>query len=235
MASSLACLVTSIGIFAIGQQREWAESHSALFKGFAAGMLITITLLHIMPKASQMNGWAHYYMLAGFLSIYLINRLLRLYVCRGESCPEPSLGLIPALGIGLHSLIDGVIYSVTFNVSILTGALAAIGMIFHEFPEGIVTYVLLVERGGIDHRKSLIYAFLTAAFSTPLGTLVSFPFINDIGPPALGMLLGLSAGVLAYVGASHLLPEVESENEVLSILTVGAGVLVGVLIIALKG
>jgi ZIP family zinc transporter/zinc and cadmium transporter len=49
------------------------------------------------------------------------------------------------------------------------------------------------------------------------------------------MLLGLSAGVLAYVGASHLLPEVESENEALSIFTVGAGVLVGVLIIALKG
>jgi zinc transporter ZupT len=40
------------------------------------------------------------------------------------------------LGIGLHSFIDGFIYSITFSVSIFTGALAATGMVLHEFPEG---------------------------------------------------------------------------------------------------
>jgi zinc transporter ZupT len=43
---------------------------------------------------------------------------------------------------------------VTFSVSALTGALAAIGMVLHEFPEGIFTYVLLLQ-GGFHKRKAL--------------------------------------------------------------------------------
>jgi len=137
-------------------------------------------------------------------------------------------------GIGLHSFIDGIIYSVTFNVSIFTGVLAAIGMVLHEFPEGIVTFILL-ERSGFSKRKSAIYAFLAAGLTTPLGTLVSYPFINNISKPTLGILLAVSAGALLYVGASHLLPQVEKENRRYSIISMAVGVLVAVFIVMSKG
>ena len=74
-------------------------------------------------------------------------------------------------------------------------------------------------------------AFLAAAISTPLGTLASYPFVDDITRPTLGVLLALSAGALVYVGASHLLPEVEKENRRYSIIALAAGVLVAVFII----
>ena len=137
------------------------------------------------------------------------------------------------VGIGLHSLIDGVIYSVTFNVSVFTGVLAAIGMVLHEFPEGIVTFLLL-ERGGFSKKKSALYAFLAAGISTPLGTLVSYPFIDRIARPTLGILLAVSAGALVYVGASHLLPEVEKENRRYSVISLAVGVLVAVAIVMSK-
>jgi zinc transporter ZupT len=137
------------------------------------------------------------------------------------------------VGIGFHSFLDGVIYSVTFNVSIFTGVLAAIGMVLHEFPEGIVTFLLL-ERGGFSKKRSAIYAFLAAAISTPLGTLVSYPFIDDIATPTLGVLLAVSAGALVYVGASHLLPEVEKENRRYSMISLAVGVLVAVFIVLSK-
>ena len=82
------------------------------------------------------------------------------------------MGIIPMIGIGFHSLIDGMIYSVTSNVGRFTGALATVGMIPHGSPEGIVTFVLS-GRAGLTRRKSAIYASLVAAVSTPLGTLVS--------------------------------------------------------------
>ena len=138
------------------------------------------------------------------------------------------------LGVGLHSLLDGVIYSVTFNVSIFTGILAAIGMVLHEFPEGIVTFLLL-ERGGFNKKLSAWYAFLAAAISTPLGTLISFPFIEKIERPTLGNLLAFSAGALVYVGASHLLPAVERENKKYTLLSMAVGILVAILIVISKG
>jgi zinc transporter ZupT len=137
------------------------------------------------------------------------------------------------LGIGFHSFLDGIIYSVTFNVSIFTGVLAAIGMVLHEFPEGIVTF-LLSERSGFGRKPSAICAFLAAAISTPVGALVTFPFIDRFSKQSLGMLLAVSAGALVYVGASHLLPEVEKENRRYSVVTLAVGVLVAMVVVMSK-
>lgn len=137
------------------------------------------------------------------------------------------------IGIGFHSFIDGFIYSIAFTVSILTGFLATMGMILHEFPEGIITYLLLV-RGGFSERKSMFLAFLAAAATAPLGMLVSYPLINEIESETLGALLSLSAGALVYVGATHLLPRAEQEKKKYSLVALAGGVLVAVVIVASK-
>jgi zinc and cadmium transporter len=233
LASFLACGVTTIGIYVISKYEHWGREYSTYFMSFAAGVLISVSFIHIIPKSFKMNSTAPVFLLVGFLTIYLSNRLLNLYVCHKYGGTDCATGIIPMLGIGLHSFIDGVIYSVTFNVSIFTGTLAAIGMILHEFPEGIVTFVLL-ERGGFSREKSILYAFLAAGLSTPLGTLISYPFITNIKHSTLGILLAISAGTLVYVGASHLLPAVEKENKQYSVLALAVGVLVAVMIVLSK-
>lgn len=232
-ASLLALAVTTIGIYVISRYEQWGREHSTYFMCFAAGVLISVSFMHIIPRSLGMNSAAPTFLLAGFLAIHLSNRLLNLYLCHDYERADYAVGIIPMIGIGLHSFIDGVIYSVAFNVSVFTGVLAAIGMVLHEFPEGVVTFVLL-ERGGFSRRRSALYAFLAAAISTPLGALVSYPFINRFGRSTLGILLALSAGALVYVGASHLLPAVERENKRHTILALGAGVLVAVIIVMSK-
>ncbi len=235
LTSFLACLVTTVGIYVISKYEQWGREHSAYFMSFAAGVLITVSFMHIIPRSFEMHDAAPGYLLLGFLGVYAINRFLTLYVCNEYRCSRDyAMGIIPMLGIGFHSFVDGVIYSVTFNVSILTGVLAAVGMVLHEFPEGIVTFVLL-ERAGFSRRRSALYAFLAAALSTPLGTLVSFPFIETIDRSLLGALLAGSAGALVYVGATHLLPAVEREDKRYTILALAAGVLVALVILLSKG
>jgi zinc and cadmium transporter len=234
LASLLACAVTTTGIVVISRYENWGKDNAVYFMSFAAGVLIAVAFIHIIPKSIEMNASAPIYLLAGFLAFYTFNRFLSGYICHKYECPDLTLGLIPMLGIGLHSFLDGVIYSITFNVGIFTGILAAIGMVLHEFPEGIVTFLLL-ERGGLTKKKSAWYAFVAAAFSTPLGTLVSYPFIEKIQNDTLGMLLAFSAGALVYVGASHLLPAVERENKRYSIVSMVGGILVSVGIVLSKG
>lgn len=137
------------------------------------------------------------------------------------------------LGIGFHSFIDGFVYSVAFTVSILTGFLATLGMVLHEFPEGIITYLLLI-RGGFAERRAMFLAFLAVALTTPLGMLVSYPLVSSIGRETLGALLALSAGALVYVGATHLLPRAEQERRRFSLVALAGGVLVAVIIVMSK-
>ena len=234
LASSLACAVTTIGIYVIGKYEQWGKRNTVYFMSFAAGVLISVSFIHIIPKSFTMNDSAPVYLLIGFMALYLFNRFLNAYVCHKYESADLPTGIIPMLGIGFHSFLDGIIYSVTFNVSIITGVLSAIGMVLHEFPEGIVTFLLL-ERGGFRKQKSSIYAFLAAAVSTPLGTLVSFPFIQRIGQSSLGALLALSAGALVYVGASHLLPAVERENRRYTLISLISGILIALIVVISKG
>ena len=118
-------------------------------------------------------------------------------------------------------------------MSIFTWVLTATGMVLHEFPEGIITYLLLI-RGGFKEKTSLVLAFLAAALTTPLGLLVSYPHISQIDKPVLGALLAFSAGALVYVGATHLLPQAEAEHKKYSLFALAAGILVALAIILSK-
>ena len=232
-ASLLAAVVTTAGIYIIRRFEKWGQNNTIYFICFAAGVLISVSFLLIVPKAFTMNPNAPFYLLAGYFGLHLFDRFVNAFVCDKDKCANYAIGLVPMFGIGFHSFIDGFIYSITFTVSIFTGILTATGMVLHEFPEGIITYLLLL-RAGFTKRKSLLLAFIAAAITTPAGMLVSYPSISRIDEAILGLLLSLSAGSLIYVGASHLLPQSETEHKKFSLIAMGTGILVAFVIIFSK-
>lgn len=232
--STVAALVTCLGIYTIRKFSDWGNRNTAYFMCFASGVLISASFLHIIPKSFSMNPHAPIWLLLGFMGLHLFNRFLTAFVCeRDPSRKEYAFGIVPMLGIGFHSFLDGFIYSIAFSVSIFMGYIATLGMVLHEFPEGIITYLLLV-RSGFSERKSLLFAFLAAAATTPLGMLVSYPLVRAISRETLGALLSLSAGALVYVGATHLLPRAEQEHKKYSLVALAGGVLVALIIVASK-
>jgi zinc transporter ZupT len=233
IASLLAMIVTSVGIAIIRRYEVWGRNNTIYFICFAAGVLISVSFLHIIPKSFEMNSHAPVYLFAGFFGMHLLNRFIHFFACQKDPNSHCGIGLVPLIGIGTHSFIDGLIYSISFSVSTLTGALTVIGMIFHELPEGIITYLLLL-KGGFGEKKALFLAFIAAALTTPLGMMISYPIISHIDKQLLGILLSLSAGALVYVGATHLLPQAEKEDAKYSILALVAGIAVAIVIISSK-
>lgn len=222
-ASLIAGLVTTLGILVVRRFSDWGRRNTTYFACFAAGILIAVSFLHLVPKSLELNSNAPVFMLVGYLVMHLFNRFVTTQVCDKPTTTDYAIGLVPMLGIGFHSFVDGVIYSITFSVSLFTGAVSALGMVLHEFPEGIVTYVLLL-RGGFRERRALLLAFLAAAATTPLGTLMSYSWISGVDEDILGALLAISAGALFYVGATHLLPMAEREPGRYSLVVMGAGI-----------
>jgi len=233
--SASAALVTAAGIFTIRRFAGWGQRNTPHFMNFAAGLLVSAALLHLVPQSLAMVESAPAGWLGGFVALLLFNRFATGFLC--ERDPENKsyvLGLIPMVGIGIHSFVDGFIYSISFSVSLFTGYLATIGMVLHEFPEGLVTYLFLL-RGGFAPRHATVLALVAAAASTPLGMLLSYPFVSQIGTRMLGTLLAVSAGALLYVGASHLLPHAEQERRGQGLLAFGGGTLAAILTVLSRG
>jgi zinc transporter ZupT len=232
--STMAAIVTSSGIYTIRRFSDWGKRNTSYFMCFAAGVLIAASFLHMIPKAFSMNPNAPGWLLVGFFGLHLFNRFLTSFVCDKSLGKEDyAIGIVPMLGIGFHSLVDGVIYSITFTVSVFTGFIATFGMVLHEFPEGIITYLLLI-RSGFKERTAMWASFLAAAATTPFGMVFSYPLISGIRKPVLGALLSFSAGALVYVGATHLLPRAEQERKRFSLVALGGGVLVAMIIVFSK-
>jgi len=238
LASGTSAAATAAGILIISRLGTWAERQGGYFKSFAAGMLVSVSLLHLIPRSLRLHEQAAPFVLAGFLALYLVQRLVTIYGGGRERdnrrVPGRILVAVPLVGIGLHSAVDGLIYAVTFRIDVFTGVLAAIGMILHEFPEGVITYVLLAD-AGLRRRRAILLALLTAAMTTPLGAAVSVPLVARIGQDTLGRLLAVSAGALLFVGATHLLPEVERERKVGTLLAMMGGAGLALFLVLLRG
>ena len=203
-----AMLINSIGIFAIYRNREFAERNKAYFICFAAGVLITAPLVHILPHAMVENQYAGISALIGFMFMFFSNMIIKMKTKEKEL----AFGITAIEGIGIHSFIDGIIYSVTFSVSTYTGIIAGIGLATHEFAEGVIAFSVLL-KGGLTDKKAAFIAFLVAGLTTPVGAFVVYPFIKTLNESSLSLALGFVGGVLIYVSASHLLPEAREHEQ----------------------
>lgn len=225
----LAAVINGLGILVLYYNSRWAEKAKTYFMCFAAGVLISTPLMLALPQAIQKNFYAGFTALLGFLFMFFSNELIKKYTKKDVL----AFGIVAAEGIGIHSFIDGIIYTVTFSVSVLTGLLAATGLVIHEFAEGIITYSLFL-KGGVKKKTAILYAFMVAGLTTPLGALVAYPLVNRLSQENLGLLLGFVAGVLIYVSASHLLPEARGEEKKHSGIAFLAGVVLALFIVFSK-
>ena len=105
------------------------------------------------------------------------------------------------IGIAAESLIDGLAIAVGFRVAPALGLLIALAVFAHELPRGLTTTVIM-QKAGYSRAKVWAALAVDAGFA-PLGVLL----FGLIPTSAFDLLVGITAGVFLYVGASDLLPE----------------------------
>jgi zinc transporter ZupT len=215
---SLAGLATLAGIYIVLTRAAWARRSSIYLISFASGALLSASLLDIFPESLELNGNAAVYALLSFLAFYVLEQNVVVHAGHEDpQCSEESemhqrhaLGVISFLGIGFHSLLDGVIIGAGFADSAGTGIIATVGVIMHEFPEGLSMMAILLH-AGLTRSRALAYS-VVVALATPVGALVSYGLLQGIQPSVLGGLLGVAAGSFLYIAASDLIPETRRQS-----------------------
>ncbi|WP_281302099.1 MULTISPECIES: ZIP family metal transporter [unclassified Iodidimonas] len=209
--SLIAAFGSLCGLLVIRHYENWGQRNSVLFAAFAAGILLSSAFLHIIPHAMfAAPRLAPIALMLGYLALYAIG-LATSRKDHASHMDKRAIALIPVIGIAIHSFVDGLAYSVSFSIDQHTGMMAVMGLILHEFPESIMAFVLLL-RGGFHRQRAFFLAFLASTLTTPMGMLVSFPFVSMLNGPLLGALLAATAGALIFVAASHLVPNIEHDR-----------------------
>ncbi len=219
----IAAFVTTVGLLAVAARSDWSQRYAGLFGVAAAGMLATIVFLHILPEAFVLSHRTPIWLTIGFFGGLTINFIVQAIFPQQPEQPTPSGAITPILAIAIHSFIDGIVYSVTFAASFSAGLFTALSLILHEFPEGVIAFAILRQHG-VSNRMAFVWAFIAAAATTPLGVIVSGPFMYGLGAEMIGALFALSAGILLYVATGPLIAPLKDMAPGRGLLALATGV-----------
>lgn len=179
-----------------------------------AGIRIGAAFFDLIPEAaSLLGGSLDAVMLAtafGFLAFYAIEKLTTVHVGHEAAAElehgQPAhrhVGVIGAIGMSVHSFLDGVALAAALAVGGELGLVIAVVVIAHRFSDGIsVVSLLLASRATVMEA----YRWVAVVGVAPvLGVLTGL--VVTVPDDVLGFELAVFAGFFLYVGAAELLPE----------------------------
>jgi len=224
--SSIAGAASIMGVLLVVRWQDWTIAHSHFVNSLAAGVILGVAFFSLMPEALGMSRHALLFILAGFMALYVIETAVvfhsgvEIHFDDKDDHGHSSRAWTVFTGLFLHSLIDGVVIGIGFEVSHELGMLVAVSVILHELPEGATTFALLINR--ITQRSAFMLS-IAVGVATPLGALVGLAALPAMGHGTLGAMLALAAGSFIYVGASDLVPETHTRKGWINAIFIIAG------------
>jgi len=113
------------------------------------------------------------------------------------------------IGDTIHNFIDGVTIGAAYLTNPSFGLVISLATFLHETPHEIGDFGILMSKGW-GRWRTFRANFLSALATFP-GALFIYFFAGD-SHKLVGTLLGISAGMLLYLGASDFVPEIGEEK-----------------------
>lgn len=207
---TLAGLATAVGALVVILFGKPSTQILSLMLGFAAGVMLAIATLELLPEAIEFGGI--YMALGGFLMGVAFLYLLDLYIPHfhiGGNCTKQEqqmlrVGYLIFLGIAVHNLAEGLAIGAGLLVSHGLGLSIAIALALHNIPEGIAMAVPL-KMGGMGRWK-MLGLMLVAGLMTAVGAVFG-DLVFSLAPSLVGGALGLAAGAMFYIVGDELIPQ----------------------------
>lgn len=213
VASIAVSLISLIGIFSLMIKEEWLNKILILLVGFSAGGLIGGAFLHLLPEAlfESHDSIIFVYVILGFIFFFILERYIHWRHCHHTGgCDIHAFTYLNIIGDSIHNFTDGLVIGTSFLVNTRFGFITTLMIIFHEIPQEIGDFGVLVY-GGFSKTKALLYNFISALLCV-LGTVIGYYLANKVGNFS-SFIMPLVAGGFIYIAACDLIPELHKEAD----------------------
>jgi len=233
IAVTVVSLIAFIGVLFIGLNDIFLKRILMIFISFASGSLIGGAFFHLLPEALEeigQNAWQ--YVVIGIISFFIMEKFLYWRHCHDGKCSIHAFTYLNLIGDGMHNFIDGMIIATGFLISYSLGFATTLAVIFHEIPQEIGDFSILLY-GGFGKRKALVYNFISA-LTAILGSLIAY-YLALYSKWIEQFLVPFTAGGFIYIAATDLIPELHKKTQLKDSLTQLIAILAGLgLMLTLK-
>src|ERR687897_2429390 len=190
---------------------EFGTRGRAYSAAFAAGILLAMAFVDLFPEGLQLASEpAVWGFVGGFALLFSTEAFTHAHTHHSPEEHVRKHALRPFVtGLAVHNFADGFVLGVGAKGFAITSWLVGLGILVHQIPVGISLAAILLAAQA--DRSQVIRTTVALGLVIPVAATltVALPAPTDA---ALGLLTGIAGGVLAYVGAAHLLPEAQAER-----------------------
>lgn len=209
-------LISLIGILTLSINTKKLRKFLIYMVSFSAGALLGDAFIHLLPEAVEEFGFGintSLYVLSGILVFFVSEKIIKWRHCHMHYHDDHvhSFAVMNLIGDGFHNFIDGLIIAASYLVSIPVGIASTLAVAFHEIPQEIGDFGVLLH-GGYTKKKALFFNFLTA-LTAVLGAIVALLLGNYFENITM-FLIPFAAGGFIYIAGTDLIPELHREVKV---------------------
>lgn len=220
LLSLFAGLSTVIGGLIILVIKNPKKSKMSFFLGMSAGAMIYISFMELLPESIKTLGFlnANIVFFFGIAFIGIIDRVIPHHYeafCTRKGVPYNKLlltGYMMALGIMIHNFPEGIAVFMSSLGNLRFGTLIAFATAMHNIPEGIAV-ATPIYFATKSKLKAFQYSFL-AGIAEPVGAILAYVVLRPfINPVFLSYVFACIAGIMVYLSFDELLPSCFENNE----------------------
>lgn len=174
---------------------------------FAAGAMVLVSVVEILPEAAGETGLAAAILFAGVGALVVAGMQAGLRRFMPESPSRSRLGrtgLLVAAAVALHNLPEGMAPFLAAMASPGAGVVIALAIALHNIPEGIAIAVPL-RAAGASRGKALGFSAIAGA-AEAVGAGIAWAFAAVLSGYAVAALLAGVAGMMLWLSVAELLP-----------------------------
>ena len=202
--------ITMIGAW-IPTIKLWTQETFRLVISFCAGILLGAVFFHVLPEIATVLGrQLGYSVMFGFLLIFILEKFIMVHPCEEGECDYHKIGIAAYIGIGFHSILDGI--AIGAGTMMNLSFIIILAVTLHKFPAALALSSLLVKGKEYTKKKILLSMFIFA-LATPVGALVAVFIFQGVDDYVVATALGISAGTFLFISIGDLLPTVYEEHE----------------------
>ena len=203
-------MITMIGGW-IPTIKLWTQETFRLVISFCAGILLGAVFFHILPEISTpLGSQLGYPIMFGFLLIFVLEKFIMVHPCEEGECDYHKVGLAAYIGIGFHSILDGI--AIGAGTMMNLSFIIIFAVTIHKFPAALALSSMLV-KGGEYSNKKVLFSMFMFSLATPVGALLAVFMFQGLDDYIIATALGISAGTFLFISIGDLLPTVYEEHE----------------------
>ena len=212
---AIVSLISLLGVLTLQIKVQKLKQIMIYFISFSAGSMFAGVFLHMLPEIVKEIGFTtqvSMMVLLGIIISFILEKIIHWRHCHMPVTKTHihHVGIMSLTGDAMHNFIDGIIIGVSFLVDTSVGMATTFAVIFHEIPQEIADFGILIH-SGFSKKKALLMNFLISLFAF-LGLAIAL-MIGTKVENLIHYAIPIAAGNFIYIAGADMIPELHKETK----------------------